>query len=404
AVRTVLAQGEPLGRGRAVARALEQVLVGTRTGRPTPAAPRGGLGPAVEAQLAELGLPGPADSADAAPRDLRLDPLRSPLDARRALLLSRLEVCGVPYGERVATGGAGGTEAIGSRWRVRWTPAVQAMLAVAGSRGVTAAQAAEGTLGERLRRERAADGPTARQVIDGLADAAGCGLAALTAVRLDQLAEVLPATGSLPELLAGLALVDRLAAGHFPTEATGPARPDAAAPTAALLTTAAVARLDGLAGSDDPADAHALLEFARRAHCEGGLRLGHTLRELADRGSPLVRGAAGAVLVLLGERPAGELGGRVASWVDGATDADRRHTLVRALTGLLTAAEGLLDSAPGALAPLLERVAALPDTAFLDRLPALRGGFDALSPAARDRLLTLVEEQLGEHVDTLPAD
>ncbi len=36
------------------------------------------------------------------------------------------------------------------------------------------------------------------------------------------------------------------------------------------------------------------------------------------------------------------------------------------------------------------------DRDYLDRLPALRGGFDALSPAARDRLLDTVEERLGE--------
>ncbi|WP_239116219.1 DUF5682 family protein, partial [Streptomyces sp. SID8499] len=49
AVQTVLAQGEPYGRGRAVARAMERVLVGSRAGRPAPRAPRSGLAPAVEA-------------------------------------------------------------------------------------------------------------------------------------------------------------------------------------------------------------------------------------------------------------------------------------------------------------------------------------------------------------------
>ncbi|MER7582469.1 DUF5682 family protein, partial [Kitasatospora sp. NPDC097691] len=147
AVQTVLAQGEPLGRGRAVARALEQVLIGTRTGRPTPAAPRSGLAPAVETLLADLGLPGPADPG---PRDLRLDPLRSPLDRRREILLHRLTACDVPYADPVATTGAGGTEALGTRWHLHWTPATAAMLTVAGTRGVTPAQAAEGALRTRL--------------------------------------------------------------------------------------------------------------------------------------------------------------------------------------------------------------------------------------------------------------
>ncbi|MER8098672.1 DUF5682 family protein [Kitasatospora sp. NPDC094016] len=426
AVQTVLAQGEPLGRGRAVARALERVLVGTRTGRATLAAPRSGLAPAVEALLADLGLPGPADPE---PRELRLDPLRTPLDRRREILLHRLTTCGIPYADPVTTTGAGGTETIGTRWSLHWTPATAAMLTVAGVRGVTPTQAAEGTLRERLRREQQADGPTAREVLQGLADAAACGLPALADTRLTQLAAVLPSSGTLPELLDALALLDRLAAGHLPGYASPDAldTPDGSAPlpdaldtsgaggssagpagrlgsVGEVLTVAAVRQLEGLGGSDDPADARALVELARRADLDGGLRLGHVLAELADRGSPLVRGAAGAVRVLLGRERAEVLGGRAASWVDGATGPEARHALGRGLVGLLTAAEGLFAAAPQALEPVLERITSLPDTAFLDRLPALRGGFETLSPAARDRLLVLVEERLGTRLAGLPED
>ncbi|MFD4657638.1 DUF5682 family protein [Kitasatospora sp. NPDC058444] len=565
AVQTVLAQGEPLGRGRAVARALEQVLVGIRTGRPTPAAPRSGLAPAVETLLADLGLPGPADPG---PRDLRLDPLRSGLDRRREILLHRLTVCEIPYAEPVATTGAGGTETLGTRWRLHWTPATAAMLTVAGTRGVTPAQAAEGALRARL-----TDQPAPREIIDGLTAAASCALPALAETRLAQLTTVLPTSATLPDLLDALALVDRLTAGHFPgytpaggqeavvgdgasggdgeagavasggaapvvggaapvvgggvsggdgevvvalsggaapsvgeavTAASGRAVPagegravaasapdgadradvlgkaveaggdtgaaavgaptadglpgaratvprgTAAAPTGApadedhlvappsqvgggapegpaaggrhastggvpagpsvlaaageVLTVAAVRQLEGVGGSDDPQDARALVELVRRADRLGGVRLAYVLAELAEQGSPLVRGAAGAVRVLLGQEPAGVLGGRAASWVDGATGPEARRALGRALVGLLTAAEGLFDSAPQALEPVLERVTSLPDDAFLDRLPALRGGFDTLSPAARDRLLALVEERLGTRLATLPEE
>ncbi|MET9179591.1 DUF5682 family protein [Kitasatospora aureofaciens] len=506
AVQTVLAQGEPLGRGRAVARALEQVLVGTRTGRPTPAAPRSGLAPAVESLLAELGLPGPTEPG---PRELRLDPLRSPLDRRREILLHRLTACGVPYAEPVATTGPGGTETLGTRWRLHWTPTVAALLTVAGTRGVTPAQAAEGSLRTRL-----SDDPTPREIIDGLTAAASCALPAVTTTRLTQLTATLPTTATLPDLLDALTLLDRLTAGHFPgltpdtppppptgaavpsvqgdvgpgdpepadalppvgvvvpggrgdagsaagllsagaigsgspgdagpvtalppatgarpstdsqvvscgggrTPPTGavvgepaaivcpiapePYRPATALPAAVeLLTAAAVRQVEGLGGSDDPADARALVELARRADRLGGVRLGYVLGELAERGSPLVRGAAGAVRVLLGQEPAGVFGGRAASWVDGATDVRARQLLGRALVGLLTAAEGLFDSAPEALEPVLERVTSMSDSAFLDRLPALRGGFDTLSPAARDRLLALVEERLGTRLAALP--
>ncbi|MGW0980997.1 DUF5682 family protein [Streptomyces xiamenensis] len=394
AVQSTLAQGEPLGRGRAVSRALEHVLVGDRTGRPTPDAPRGGLGPAVERELADLGLPGPDGAGGRAERELRLDPRRSARDRRRELLLRRLTVCGIPYATEREVSGAGGAEAVTTRWHVAWTPATAAMLVAAGIRGVTPAQAAEGTLRARHRTELAAGGPTAAQVIAGLEEAAACDLSALTAERLAETAGIVPASGTLPELLAALTLLDRLAAPD-----------DGAASTAAtveLLTGAAVRQLDGLTGSEDPADARALLELAHRADASGGLRLTDALARLARDGSPLMSGAAHAVRVLLGQQRPGDLGERVASWVDTATTPEGRAALTARLTGLLTAAGPLLETAPQALTPLLERVVELPDQPFLERLPALRGGFDTLSPAARDRLLAAVEDELGGPLATLP--
>lgn len=394
ALQTVLAQGEPYGRGRAVARAMEHVLVGTRTGRPAPDAPRSGLAPAVEAEVAALGLPGPEATGPGAARDLRLDPLRSDLDRRRQLLLERLTVCGVPYGEAKEVVAAGGAEALTSCWEVRWTPATAAMLTAAGVRGVTPAQAAEGVLRERRRAESDAGGTTSAQALEGLAQAAQCGLPALADERLEDAARVLPLSGTLSELLAGLALLDRLRAGHVPGLDADADRTDRAAAVAEQLTTAAVRQVDGLTGSEDPADAHALLELAHRADLLGGIRLADALARLAADGSPLMRGAAGAVRVLLGQEDARDFGDRVASWVDGATGPDARAALTARLSGLLAAAGPLLEAAVPALEPLLDRVSELPDREFLDRLPALRGGFDTLSPAARDRLLAAVEERL----------
>nr|WP_318218673.1 DUF5682 family protein [Streptomyces sp. SCL15-6] len=396
AVQTVLAQGEPYGRGRAVARAMEQVLVGTRAGRPAPGAPRSGLAPAVEAELSALGLPGPATDGPGGSkaRDLRLDPQRSGLDRRRDLLLRRLTVCGVPYAEPREVVGAGGAEALTTRWEVRWTPATEAMLSAAGVRGVTPAQAAEGVLRERWRAERDEGGPTPAQTLEGLRQAAECGLPELADARLTEAAGALPGAAALSELLTGLGLLDRLRAGHFAGLGTDEDRAARAAAVAELLTAAAVRQVDGLAGAEDPADAHALLELAHRADLLGGVRLTDALARLAEDGSPLMRGAAGAVRVLLGHEDPRVLGERVAAWVDTANDPASRVALTARLTGLLTAAGPLLESAAPALEPLLNRVSELPDRDFLDRLPALRGGFDALSPAARDRLLSTVEEQL----------
>ncbi|MFE1730429.1 DUF5682 family protein [Streptomyces bacillaris] len=416
AVQTVLGRGETYGTGRAVAHALERVLVGSRTGRPTPAAPCSGLGPAVEAETEALSLPGPADTAGKAPRDLRLDPARSALDGRRELLLRRLTVCGIPYAQEQEVTGAAGSEGLTTRWQVRWTPATAAMLTAAGARGVTPAQAAEGVLRGRHAAERAEGGPTAAQVVRGLTEAAECGLPALAEERLTELAAVLPASGTLPELLAGLDLLDRVAAGHLPglavpRDLSPSGTPDALAAlparlahAAELLTSAAVRQVDGLTGSEEPEDARALLELAQRADRVGGIRLADALARLASDGTPLIAAAAGAVRVLTGHEQADTFGVRVASWVDAAVDSPSRAALIARLTGVLTAAGPLLTVGVAALDPLLHRVVELDDAAFLARLPALRGGFDTLSPAARDRLLDTVEERLGERVDLAGAD
>ncbi|MGW1279999.1 DUF5682 family protein [Streptomyces tsukubensis] len=395
AVTVVLGQGEPLGRGRALARALEVVLVGTERGRVAPGTPRSGLGPSVEAELTALRLPGPDEPAS---RELRLDPLRSALDHRREILLRRLEVCGVGYGEPVAVAGTGDAAALSSRWRLSWAPSVPVRLDLAGVRGVTAALAAEGTLRETFRRESADGGPTCALVLTGLRDAARCDLPALVAQRLAEAAEVLPASATIPEILTGLDLLEALRRGHLP--GTTPAGRQAAGSLAADLLESAVRSLPGLAGSDDPEEAAALVALAARAgELRLGLRMDQALADLVDSASPLVQGAALACRVLFDLEDAETLGARAAGWIDTAGGPDARRALARRLAGLLTGAAPLLQSAPAALDPLLDRIESLDDRGFLDRLPALRGGFDTLTPAGRDRLLHTVTERLGDRLD-----
>ncbi|KQX50081.1 MULTISPECIES: DUF5682 family protein [unclassified Streptomyces] len=395
AVTTVLGQGEPLGRGRALARALEAVFVGSTRGRVTPRAPRSGLGPSVEDELAGLRLPGAGESE---PREVRLDPLRSPLDGRREVLLQRLLVIGASYGEPLTVAATGDGTALGTKWRLRWTPSVSARLDLAGVRGVTAAQASAGALGETARREAADGGPTPAQILTGLTAAVRCDLPDLVDARLHEAGDVLPDTAELPELLEALDLLEGIRRGHHPGT-TQHARAMADALTGELLD-AAVRSLPGLAGSDNAADARALVALADRTAARHlGLRLDRALDELASGAAPLMQGAALAVRVVLDLDPAAGLGERVADWLDGATAPATRRALTKRVAGLLTAAGPLLQASPDALTPLLDGVEALVDQEFLDRLPALRGGFDALTPAARDRLLATVTERLGDRLD-----
>ncbi|MEV6396747.1 DUF5682 family protein [Streptomyces sp. NPDC051907] len=398
AVQTVLTQGRLLGRGRVVAAAMEQVLIGGRQGRLAPRTPRSGLGPSVEALLGELRLPVPDAPAR---REVRLDVLRSDLDRRREITLRRLAVCHVPYGEESAVAGVGEAAALTTRWALAWTPSTAAMLDVAGVHGVTLEQAAAGLLRGRRADQRRRGGPTAAEVVEGLADAARCALPELAAERLTETAELLPATGGLPELLAGMDLLDRVRSGHLPGLDARWERPgvDAAYEE---LTAAGVRALDGLAGSAEAVDARALVDLAGRAAEAGGggLRLADALARLESDATPLMRGAAGAARVLLGQRAPEEFGARLASRADGASTPELRAALADFLRGALLAAGPLLETGR-ALDPLLERVESLPDRAFLDRLPALRAGFESLPPAARTRLLAVVEDRTGTAAGTL---
>jgi Mg-chelatase subunit ChlD len=393
-IQTVLTHGEPVGRGRMVARAVKEVLIGNRSGSLAPGTPRSGLAPAVEAEFAELRLPGPDQHGKNV--RLRLDPMRSPLDSRRQVALQRLDVLGIPYGRRVETEGIGAADALTTQWSVTWTPSTAATLPVAGIWGVTLEQAAEGRLRSFRAQEATEGGSTAVQVIRGLKAATECVLVTLTGDRLADAAAVLPASGTLRDLLTGLDLLDRLRAGHLPVS---PALLDRHPELAGDLETAAVSQIEGMAGSDDTADARAIVELGQRHSSHGtGLRLSATLRDLALDGSPLMQGAAAATRVLLELDTPADLGARATSWVDTATTREARTKLGRRLAGVLTAASALLET-PEALAPLMDRMESLPDKDFLDRLPALRGGFREVGPAARDRILQTVEERTGLRLD-----
>ncbi len=402
-IQTALGQGEPLGRGRALARAAQAVLVGRRRGALPPGAPRAGLLVQVEALLAELGMPGPATQPDAV--ELRLDPARSPLDRRRHVTLRRLAAVGVRYAEEREVTGVGGAQALGRRWTARWQPASAATLELAALAGPTLEQAAEGTIRRRRAELAAADELGPRAALDLVEQAAECGLAALTSELVSGLRETLLPSAGLADLIAAHTLLERVAAGHvpgLPVERQRPTDPEPYElppdPSLGDLVLAAVTAVEGLAGSDDPVDAAALAELVRlveRGRGEpaavGEGRLAWTLGRLAIQGSPLLQGAAAAALVLLSHADPAALGVRLGSWVD----ASGGHDLAGRLRGVLVMAAPLLEVCADLLDPLSGRIEGMPDVALLQRLPALRDGFEVLSATARQRFLEAVTDRIG---------
>jgi uncharacterized protein DUF5682 len=290
------------------------------------------------------------------------------------------------------------------RWVLRWAPATTAVLEIVSQRGVTLAQAAEGTLRLALAEVNAGDSPTARLRLETLRAAAECGLAGLVEEQLADFERALPAQASLTELVGALELCDRLERGHVPGFTPSPdVRRHLTERVQPALMGAALVAIEGLAGSDSVDDARALLAVVQRggingsSEMAGGSRLRWTLANLERDGSPLMQGASGAVRVLLGHMDPLVFGERMGSWVDASTTD--QTALARRLTGALVMAAPLLEAAPEITEHLIDRIGALRDEDFLRRLPALREGFDVLSPAARQRFFHALRPTLAAGFD-----
>jgi hypothetical protein len=406
AVQTALTHGELMGRGRIVAKSMELVMVGRTRGHLAPETPRSGLAPHVLALLEELRLP---RGAMQEPEDLRLDPLRSPLDRRRHVALARMRTCGIPYGVEQESVAAGGVESLTSGWRVMFTPSTEAVIELAGLRGVTLKQAATGALRAEHTKRNAEDKLTAIALLELTANAAEAGAGELVSEWLTELAGARLAEATLTELIALVALIDRVVAGHvvgLPADADDAVAGEIDAfvlPSIdrALVISTAVASILGLAGSEALADARSLAELVRvlerpehQGLGEGRLRW--SIDQLVETGTPLISGAASVVQVLIGMREPEALSTTIGAWLDGAVDIDTRRSLAARLRGAIAIAGPLFESAPVFLDGLCERVERLADADFLPRVAALREGFETLSTAGRRRLLLALGDRLGE--------
>jgi hypothetical protein len=404
AIETCLVHGDLLGRGRAVAATAQAVLVGNQRGRLPKGTPRSGLAVQIEATVARLKLPGP-DTIDAEPREFRLDPLRSRLDRARAVLFRRLNLIGIHYAQRFDTEGVGNRENLTEAWQAQWTGATTSMIEAAGIHGVTLVQVAEAAV-RRLRQTGAADSDDDQPdrqhpatTLARLSAAAECGLGKLVETLFAQLDGPFVLTASAAQLIEAAAVKQRIAAGHLPglpLSADDVSLPDVElfeAPRESLdvqpLLEAALRGLDGLRGSDEPADVVALNELTASIRDRPALlpSLKSHLARMQHSGSPRMQGAAWGALAMLNDVSQERLGALLASWYDGGSGSEGRAKLRSRLLGLTVPLLPLVSLEPGWLNGLEERLTASADDEFLSRLPALRGGFQALTPLDRARLL-----------------
>lgn len=377
AATTVLAQGEVLGRGRVVAEALEQVLIGDRSGRVAPGTPVSALRANVLAELEALRIPLEKNE------QLYLEPLRNPRDLRRHVLLTRLFTGGITFASPIDRGLSRGAETVGLSWDLKWSAATEASIELAAPRGLTPEQVAATVL---LTRQV----ETPEEATALLTEAAGCALESAMERAFRLVGPLAGRVGFTDAVALSVALAE-VASSHIPGASLLPEQQRMrAAELRDEFTSAAVRELRGIRGSDDPEDARALAVFVAQGGSHA-LSLGHALEQLAGDGSPLMQGAAAGLLL------DDDSAGRVTSWLDAPTPEARR-ALRRRLVGLLTTALPRFDSSPATIA-LVDRVGGIPDDEFVSLLPALRGGFDVLPEQARETLLTDLARELGRARD-----
>jgi hypothetical protein len=312
-----------------------------------------------------------------------------------------LNLVGIHYATRLDTEAIGNRENLTEAWQVQWTGATSATIEAAGIQGVTLVQASEAAV-RRLRHPDALDSdddtperqhPTT--TLARLSAAAECGLGNSVQALLAQLDGPFLHTASAAHLIEAAAVLQRIAAGHYaglPLREDEVASPDVelfeARPElldAQPLLEAALAGLDGLRGSDQPADVVALVDLT--AIIRGDLRpdtaepspllpaLKSHLVRMCREGSPRMQGAAWGALAMLAQAATAQLSAMLASWYDGASTAEGRRQLRSRLQGLMVPLLPLVSSDPDWLGGLEERLTSSADDEFLSRLPALRGGF-----------------------------
>lgn len=403
---SVFAQGDTLGKGRAVARAAQKVLVGERRGRVDPLAPRSGLAVSLEQTMAALRLPfGPELMVQAKTYDL--DPLRETaqgnvgLEFRRQLVLARLEAAGVHYGSPQEVGGING-KPLTHRWKVQYVAATPATVERAALRGVTLHQAASGALLAGLAREAAEQGPAPVETIDGLGRAARADLPIPFGRYLAVAEESFLNQASLREILKLHELLEELIGGHFAVFSSTPWISRLSGLAEQILATA-LAHVDGLRGSEEAADAVSLGHLVRHLP-QRPMRLLATLHSFTNEATPLIQGAAWGALASAGECAAKELAQELTGWIVAAHSPEQRKDLSGRLTGLWLTAGSFLESGNAVMTGLIKTIDMVNDKDFLERLPALRGGFDVLAPAARQRVLESVRVHTGASADASQVD
>ena len=394
AMTSVFAHGNVTGRGRGIADAMREVLVGDRFGELPSAAPVPALEAHTRAEMEKLGLPCKERQASAT---RRIDPFQGGKGFARHLLLARLEVLDISYVKERTSASNRGLEARSYTATCSFSSNTAAGLAAVSHAGVTLEQVIITVLGARLGAQVAAAGELdPRVVLEVLQHAARTGanevlLAAVTALE----SHVLHRLGftdavQVIEVLLGV-VGNREPAGRlFSQHVLARCRA-----VADQLGSVVVREIRGIAGSEDPEHARLLGQVAGLIGTHQ-VSVGAVMEQVKREGSPLMQGAAYAVLDALdhGEADYTQTSEFIGSWIDQCAAGATRAKLQLRLTGYLCASRGVWCDSP-CMDAIIERVSGIEDAHFVQALPALRGAFDTVPAAERERFLDYLRDRVG---------
>lgn len=362
AIRAVLLFGDDVP----LALVTRGLVVGERLGRIPADTPRVPLQRDLEAESRRLRLKTSADSAD-----LTLD-LRKPIGLGRSVLLHRLRLLGIPWGEPLDAGRSKGT--FREVWRIRWEPDFAIRVIEASRFGPTVAEAsAARTLAAAVEATRTAE------LVDLLGEALFADLPAVIEPVLARVAERSALAGEVTEEMAAVPALARLAR-------YGDVRGTATAPVRRILAGMIERIAAGLAPACASLDADSAERMAGRIdgvhealsleETDPGLRddwLDALLR-VADHGTAAgrVRGRSVRLLLDAERLPAAQAARRLGLALSPAADAAEACDF---LVGFLGGSGLVLVHDPRLLSLVDGWLASVGEEAFVALLPLLRRAF-----------------------------
>ena len=398
---STLVQGEQIGRRRQVAAASRRTMIGHRMGSLPTEAPRSGMVPHIEGLIEQLRLPGPKTATEK-PKRIRLDVLRNNLDRARSVTLQRMSLLQIPYGKRIDSA-QGPRQNLTEHWEIDWTHATTAKIYTLSTQGVDLPQAVTAAIRRWNQQEDDFEEPSPDVILQQLVVAARCGIGSVVNDAALTINQTFAQQANLTQVVHAANWYRRIANGLVPglpldEEQCRPPivvrfEPHRLTDRRPLLETA-IARLEGILGSDNADDCRSVFELASWIESgegdwpqDGGLRFRDWLHRAATEGSPLLQGVSVGCQINLDMMDVEAVDRLTTSWWDHANTLAGREDLARRIDGWLFAAGVRVTSQLEWLAGVVHCVAEATDDEFLKRLLPLHQGFKALGAKQRKQLL-----------------